>query len=356
LAEWGAYSKHQIYSQSDIRDIVEYARVRGVKVLPEFDAPAHVGNGWQFAEEKHPDWGKLAVCVNKEPWQEFCIEPPCGQFNILNEKMYELLGQVYKEIFDMFDTDVFHMGGDEVNFNCWNTTEEFIDHMKENNKVGTKKDYLELWRRFQRRAYNLVKDSNNGKRIPAIIWTNSMTEDGVEKYLLKSDYIIQLWAKSDDETILDIINKGYKTIFSPWDKYYLDCGYSSWVGEGNNWCSPYKGWQLIYDNSPRKVYRSFEGSEEQYEENILGGEAAMWTENTQGIAVESKLWPRVAALGERLWADPDSGWKQAESRMVHMRERMVERGIAADALQPQWCHQNEALCYVKKTEKTKTEE
>jgi len=42
--------------------------------------------------------------------------------------------------------------------------------------------------------------------------------------------------------------------------------------------------------------------------------------------------------------------------MVHMRERMVERGIAADALQPEWCHQNEALCYVKKTEKSETEE
>ena len=75
----GAYSKHQVYSQNDIRELVEYARVRGVKVLPEFDAPAHVGNGWQFAEEKHPEWGKLAVCVNKEPWQEFCVEPPCGQ-------------------------------------------------------------------------------------------------------------------------------------------------------------------------------------------------------------------------------------------------------------------------------------
>ena len=69
--------------------------------------------------------------------------------------------------------------------------------MKSNDKIGTKKDYLELWRRFQRRAYNLVKDANNGARIPAIIWTNSMTEDGVEKYLLKSDYIIQLWAASD---------------------------------------------------------------------------------------------------------------------------------------------------------------
>ena len=39
----------------------------------------------------------------------------------------------------------------------------------------------------------------------------------------------------------------------------------------------------------------------------MGGEAAMWTEQVQGIAVESKLWPRVAALGERLWADPESG-------------------------------------------------
>ena len=69
--------------------------------------------------------------------------------------------------------------------------------MKSNDKVGTKKDFLELWRLFQRRAYNMVKDANNGTRIPAIIWTNSMTEDGAEKYFLKSDYIIQLWAASD---------------------------------------------------------------------------------------------------------------------------------------------------------------
>ena len=41
-------------SGSDVKELVEYARVRGVKVLPEFDAPAHVGNGWQFAEKNHP--------------------------------------------------------------------------------------------------------------------------------------------------------------------------------------------------------------------------------------------------------------------------------------------------------------
>lgn len=79
LAQYGAYSPEKTYSAEDVKHLVDYARVRGVKVLPEFDAPAHVGNGWQFAEKNHPEWGKLTVCVNQEPWQDYCVEPPCGQ-------------------------------------------------------------------------------------------------------------------------------------------------------------------------------------------------------------------------------------------------------------------------------------
>lgn len=81
---------------------------------------------------------------------------------------------------------------------------------------------------------------------------------------------------------------------------------------------------------------------------ILGGEAAMWSEQVDSAAVVHKLWPRVSALGERLWSDPAAGWKEAETRMVHHRRRLVARDIQADALQPEWCHQNEALCYVRK--------
>ena len=77
--------------------------------------------------------------------------------------------------------------------------------------------------------------------MPAILWTNTMTEKGVEQYLSKEDYIIQIWTKGDDHDIADIIGKGYKTIMSNYDAWYFDCGYSGWVSDGSNWCSPYKG-------------------------------------------------------------------------------------------------------------------
>ena len=63
MVYYGAYSSEQVYFPADVREILHYARVRGVHVLPEFDVPAHVGNGWQWGEMQ--GLGKLAVCVNK---------------------------------------------------------------------------------------------------------------------------------------------------------------------------------------------------------------------------------------------------------------------------------------------------
>ena len=92
LTQYGAYDAASIYTQQDIKDFVEYANYRGkkiclsssndgtemkflgVRVIPELDQPAHVGNGWNF-----PGGENLTVCVNQEPWYDLCVEPPCGQ-------------------------------------------------------------------------------------------------------------------------------------------------------------------------------------------------------------------------------------------------------------------------------------
>ena len=52
-----------------------------------------------------------------------------SKLNIVNEKMYEVLSMVYQEFLELFDTDVFHMGGDEVNMNCYNTSQEIRDYL-----------------------------------------------------------------------------------------------------------------------------------------------------------------------------------------------------------------------------------
>jgi len=352
LTLYGAYSPRKVYTPEDVRDIVDYARVRGVRVLPEFDAPAHVGNGWQFGEKE--GLGRLAVCVNQEPWQDYCVEPPCGQINPVNQNVYSVLDKLYQDFFELFDVDMFHMGGDEVNLNCWNTTEEVRQHLTEQGQNGTEEELLGLWENFQNKAAEKVYKAA-GKKLPIILWTNSLTEKGrVEKYLSNEDYVIQIWTTGKDEIIKELLDKNYKVIFSNYDAWYLDCGYGGWVSNGNNWCSPYKGWPEVYDNSPRKMYRDLQAggeraSSQSKEFLILGGEAAMWSEQVDSAAVLGKLWPRVSALGERLWSDPSAGWKEAETRMINHRQRMVERGVAADGLQPEWCLQNEASCYVKKT-------
>ena len=103
--------------------------MRGVRVVPELDAPAHSGNGYQWGEEE--GLGKLAVCVNKDPWEKFCVEPPCGQMNLANPNLYDVVEDIYRDMLDSFTGSAFHIGGDEVNFNCWNTSSEITDYMAE---------------------------------------------------------------------------------------------------------------------------------------------------------------------------------------------------------------------------------
>lgn len=67
--------------------------------------------------------------------------------------------------------------------------------------------------------------------------------------------------------------------------------------------------------------------------------------------IEGKLWPRSSALGERLWTDPETTWRDAEIRMIHHRQRLFQRGIMADAIQPEWCHQQDGYCFLDSVKK-----
>ncbi|XP_068249178.1 chitooligosaccharidolytic beta-N-acetylglucosaminidase-like isoform X2 [Palaemon carinicauda] len=346
MSYYGAYSQGQIYRYNDIYHIIEYARVRGIRVLPEFASPSHAGNGWQWTEKK--GLGKLALCVNKEPWSSYCSEPPCGQLNIVNNNTYGILTQIYGDMVELFEPlDLFHFGGQEVNLNCWNSTEEIVTHLSEKGMDRSADSFLDLWSEFQSKIYDAFPAGNQTGKIKGILWNSQLTDsDQVERYIDPRKYIIQASGSVKDQNVIgDLLKKGFQVILSNSDAWSLNCGFGSWLTKGEHPCGAYKGWQAVYDNSPYAIASNETRSE--YRELLLGGEAVLWSQQVDDASVDAKLWPRGAALAERLWTNPSHNWESAERRFIHHRQRLVKRGIKADRVQPEWCHQNEKLCYLR---------
>uniref|UniRef100_A0A6B2L145 Beta-hexosaminidase n=1 Tax=Arcella intermedia TaxID=1963864 RepID=A0A6B2L145_9EUKA len=341
----GVFEGGMVYLQEEIQELVFYGKSRGVRVLPEFDAPSHAGNGWGWGEGA--GLGNLAVCINQEPWTAYCIEPPCGQLNPVNPNIYDVLGKLYQEMYSVFGTpEMFHMGGDEVMVACWNSTQEIVNWMLEHNRNLTNIDYLNLWGQFQQQAY--AEFSKFTSTPPtAILWTSELVNHPniMKNYINPSDYIIQVWENSETNTVPDLLNEGFRLITSNWDAWYMDCGVGGWVDSGSNWCSPYKEWQLMYSNKP---YESLSGTwkitDPEQRKLLIGGESCLWSEEADAHSMEVRIWPRAAALAERLWSDPSTSWREADDRMQYHRQRLVDRGINADALQPLWCLYNQGKC------------
>ena len=147
---------------------------------------------------------------------------------------------------------------------------------------------LSLFSSLQEKSRKLVTEANKGVEVPGILWTSHLTEAGrVDRFLNTSQYIIQVWTTGHDPLIAELLQKGYRLIFSNYDAWYLDCGFGAWVGEGNNWCSPYSGWQKVYDNSPHKIAVNLTMSK--HPNLILGGEAALWTEQVDDHNLDAKV-------------------------------------------------------------------
>lgn len=160
---------------------------------------------------------------------------------------------------EQFKPDIFHMGGDEVSTSCWNSTESITDWMNKNGYNREEEDFIKLWIKFQTEAQKRLDKKTSALmgedvKLPIVLWTSTLTKyKDVEKYLPVDRYIIQIWTTGFDEQIQELLQKGYKLIMSNYDALYFDCGFAGWVTDGNNWCSPYIGWQKVYKNSLKEM-------------------------------------------------------------------------------------------------------
>ena len=322
MARYGAYSQDKIYSARDVVSVVSYARVRGVRVLIEIYAPAHAGNGWQWGE--FYGLGNLSVCINQQPWKSYCGEPPCGQLNPDNPHMYQVLGKLYQDLVELTNvTDMFHLGGDEVDLNCWASALEDT------------RDLMDKWKNFQKKALMKLASANKGKVPDAVVlWNSQFTKP---ENLDRKTYVVQTWGASTWGEELPLLEKNIRVIISNLDFWYLDCGFGNWRGLGQGACGPITSWQNVYQHRPwLKLNRAL----------VLGGEVCLWGEVVDENSLDMKLWPRAAAFAERIWSDtdPEVNLRGAHGRLAVHRDRLISRGVRSDAIWPEWCTQNPYLC------------
>ncbi|XP_026743706.1 probable beta-hexosaminidase fdl [Trichoplusia ni] len=350
LAQHGAYGPGAVYTPDDVRAIVRHAKLRGIRVLMEVDAPAHVGRAWGWGPGA--GLGQLAHCIEAEPWSAYCGEPPCGQLNPRNPHVYDLLQRIYTEIIQLTEVDdLFHLGGDEVSERCW--AQHFNDS-----------DPMELWLEFTKKAMQALERANHGKAPElTLLWSSRLTRSPYLERLDSRHLGVQVWGSSRWPESRAVLDAGFRTVISHVDAWYLDCGFGSWRDSSDGHCGPYRSWQQVYEHRPWTEENGGGGGIGNAAPlvgggaggaggpggaaawRVEGGAACQWTEQLAPGGLDARVWPRSAALAERLWSDRAEGAAaDVYLRLDTQRARLVARGVRAAPLWPRWCSHNPHAC------------
>jgi len=256
-------SDGQFYSQDEIRDLIAYARDRGIRVVPEFDMPGH-STAWFV--------GYPELASGQGPYE---LERKWGVFDPAmdpsNEKTYKFLETFVGEMAKLFPDPYFHIGGDEVNGKEWDSNPKIQEFIKSHNI----KNNVELQAYFSQRLQEIV--TKHGKT--PIGW-DEIFVPGASKNIL-----IHSWRGPD--ALAAAAKQGYRGILS--NGYYIDLGWSA---------------ARHYAVDPMGGAAANLAAEEKA--RILGGEDTMWSEYVNWENVDSRVWPRTAAIAERLWSPQET--------------------------------------------------
>jgi len=326
LSQKGAYSAEEVYSSQDIQDIVTYAGVRGIDVLMEIDTPGHTA----VISTSYPEH---IACAQAVPWETFANEPPAGQLRLASNATANFTASLISSIAKTLPSTLFSTGGDELNTNCYAQDAQTQADLAASGK--TLEQALDAFTQVSHDALRSI-----GKT--PVVWEEMAL---VHQVNLSNETIVMVWISSQDAAA--VAAKGLRIVHSPSDYFYLDCGAGEWIGNttgANSWCDPFKSWQKAYTFDPLVNLTQSEIP------LVLGGQQLLWTEQSGPENLDSIVWPRAAVSAEIFWTGanlPDGtplSVVSALPRLHDLRYRLVQRGVNAIALQPQWCALRDGAC------------
>ncbi|XP_075212922.1 beta-hexosaminidase subunit alpha-like [Lycorma delicatula] len=288
LSEKGAYDPRLlIYTTTNILDIINYASLRGIRVLPEFDTPGHTLS-WGPGVP-----GLLTKCV--------AIDDDYGPIDPTNDDNYNFLKQLFSEIANVFHDNYLHLGGDEVDFKCWKSNPNITQFMVKNN-ITT---YEDLESYYIKKLLEIVQNELHTK---TIVWQEVFDN----KVKISPETIVHIWTGDYETEVYEVTKAGYKALLST-------CWYLDHLLSGGDWLK-YYGCEPL----------NFNGTNQQ-KSLVIGGEACMWGEVVDETNILQRIWPRASAAAEKLWSPKQDvvNITQVQSRIEEHVCRMRRRGIPA---------------------------
>ncbi len=369
-------SNGQYYTQDEIRDIVEHARLLGIRIVPEFDMPGHTSSFLVGYPELAAAPGPYQLATS------FGVFTPV--MDPTREEVYDFIDRFISEMVSLFPDSYYHIGGDEVSYTDWEKSESIQAFMKKNNIA----DSHALQAYFNERLEKILKKHNRkmigwdeilnpnlSQSVVVQSWRSHKSlfgavQQGSQAILSAGYYLDHKLPASQHYQVDPEILKGGVTIEPDsmnWKQYDLTMKVSDNVintslvlyGTADNLRGlfylmenvtsfetaelkdnqltfsfqsdfgtidlksefqgdsisgtmslgllsfPFKGYRTggndMPGTNPPKVEK-IKPLTESEKKLILGGEAALWTEAISADNVDSRIWPRTAAIAEKWWS------------------------------------------------------
>jgi len=217
--------------------------------MPEYDMPGHTGGfiqGFNYLQGSG----------------QCCFDPTLNS-------TYQFVAQFLAEVVKVFPENYIHLGGDEVDFQCWNSTA--INTWMVQNNIAS---YTALENYFEDKVLAMAAALNKS----VMVWQDPFN-NGV---VFAPDTVIEVWKGQDFTTLTEVLAAGYRAVLS--GGWYLDSYATTW--------------DQFYTEDINQDYNITE----QYQKLVMGGEVCMWGEWINDENFHIQVWPRGTAVAEVFWS------------------------------------------------------
>ena len=273
------------YTQEDIKDVIAYAKIRGIDIIPEIDMPGHMLAAVSNYEG--------VSCFNETGWGSVFSSPVCPG----KDSALEFCKNIYAELIALFPYKYVHIGGDEVEKTNWKKCPDCQKRMHDNN-LKTEEE-LQSW---------FIHDMErffNGKGKEMIGW-DEIIEGGLSKTAT-----VMWWRSWVKDAATKATAQGNPVIFTPNGQFYLD-----YAEDKNSMASIYN---LDTTDNLTPEQQSL----------ILGVQGNIWCEWIPSNArMQYMAIPRLLAIAELGWSKPEQkDWNAFKQRLSDQFERLNIMGI-----------------------------